>query len=1070
VQVIARHEMREKEQLRKRVAKSQAPNALYDKMFEGAPDPVTITVELFCARGLSSRDGKCEAYPKVGLRWLKEDKVVRKRVGPPGTVRTVDPVWNAKFQFVISAARMGELVLQVSVFHADKFGRDAFLGVVHLPLEDISGQNMQDWFPFKQRKPTDKVSGELHMRVVNSAHGGALQSPERTVELYSAQRNAQRSAHNASQVNLLELTARCSIEELQKMYRPEEPNSPDVIVCDQIQKSLVLAVSREKYIALLTTQARMQKDPEFLVDALLTIETWTTPEVFLAHVMARYVGPPKASPEWAEFEPTMRAVQGGVVKVLFEWINNPLMAQDFFKTFGLKEMLLQFGHEQGLSLRALNMAAKQSTVDRRMRSNSLLDVTSTNTRSRREESVFELPPLNVAEQLTLIEYSLLSEIRLGELCGQAWNKDGKEERAPNVLRYISWFNRVSRWVVTQIITQGEAVERAVAITKFVELGVALSGLNNFNGVIEILSALHSSAISRLKETWALVLKETIAKLEELDQLMNTEGNFRHYRMLLDKSKPPVVPYMGLLLTDLTFMDDANLTELGKGDKGHKLLNLEKIRMLAGVYRLFRKCISKPYSYPEIRSIRRLLEHIEGFDDNELYRLSKLRESAGSGAVVSANAFGPSDKKQRRLISQITSTMLVRNKLDVADDCMAAKDWEQLLALESVTLQVRHQGDVLFEAGQPNTHLVVLKSGSVAQLYQGEVVSTTAAAAGSRELFGVLSVLDASRCNPFATVVASENCEMYLVPAQTVHIFTADLDMSRKFYGSVAHNQVQLLLGLNLTTLSTPKKASVTADLVERGAWDVSWSGTSEREQKEYEYAGVLVLYDSCATLSSKMLGFLKREMIPLSRVQSCSVQGNAGCVLYTGKRGEEVRRSFRCLSGFGETELVVARINAAAAAAKIEAAQEDRSALSESLEEEVVLQRDPMALQPQDWAALTQGAKRVVVKAGEAVMKEGESYQRMYQIVRGVIRVEKKIGEEVKLLGTLRASETFGELSFLAGSAATATCRADSEEVELTIMEGYYLNMLFQIRPEIAGRFYKFLSMLITARILGKVQ
>jgi hypothetical protein len=74
---------------------------------------------------------------------------------------------------------------QVSVFHADKFGRDAFLGVVHLPLEDVSGQNMQDWFPFKQRKPTDKVSGELHMRVVNSAHGAPL-SPERTVELYSA--------------------------------------------------------------------------------------------------------------------------------------------------------------------------------------------------------------------------------------------------------------------------------------------------------------------------------------------------------------------------------------------------------------------------------------------------------------------------------------------------------------------------------------------------------------------------------------------------------------------------------------------------------------------------------------------------------------------------------------------------------------------------------------------------------------------------------------------------------------------------------------------------------------------
>ena len=83
-------------------------------------------------------------------------------------------------------------------------------------------------------------------------------------------------------------------------------------------------------------------------------------------------------------------------------------------------------------------------------------------------------------------------------------------------------------------------------------------------------------------------------MENLDLLMNSEGNFRYYRGLLDKAKPPVVPYMGLLLTDLTFMDDANLTELGKGEKGRKLLNFEKLRMLAGVFRSFRRCISKPY--------------------------------------------------------------------------------------------------------------------------------------------------------------------------------------------------------------------------------------------------------------------------------------------------------------------------------------------------------------------------------------------------------------------------------------------------------------------------------------------
>ncbi len=1084
VEVIARHEMREKETLRKRTMSKQMPADAYDKLFEGALDPVTITVEVFCARGLTSKDGKCDAYPKAALRLVGEGKVLRKRVGPQAGTRSTDPVWNAKFAFVVSASRLEEMVLQVSVFHADKFGRDAFLGIVYLPLVDVAGQNLQDWFPFKQRKPTDKVSGELHMRVANSAHGvplsdmsdgAAAGSGGGKVELYSAVKVHRSTSAPTSSEWIMKLTTRCTSEELHKMYMPEEPNTPEVIVFDQIRKSLVLAVTRDKYIALLANQARIQKEPDFLLDALLTVETWTSSENFLLMLMSRYVGPDKTSAEYAEFEPTSRAVQGGVIKVLFEWINNHYMAQDFFKTPGLKEMMLQFSQEQGVSLRALNMPAKQSDAAVRRRTGSVIGTApDLATRSRREESVFELPANNVAEQLTLIEFSLLADIKLSELCGQAWNKEGKEERALNVLQYIAWFNRVSRWVVTLIITQREALERSVAITKIIELGVALSVLNNYNGVIEILSALHSSAISRLKETWSLVHKDTMAKLEELDQLMNTEGNFRYYRALLEKSKPPIVPYMGLLLTDLTFMDDANLTETGKGDKGHKLLNLEKIRMLAGVYRLFRKCLIKPYGFPEMRSVRKLLLNIEGFDDNELYRLSKLREngsalsgSGGGGTAGSPHVAVVADKRQRKLISQMTSTMLVRNKLEVADDCMSAKDWEQLQAMEGVELLVRKRGEVLLQANAKSGSLLHIKSGSVSKSFAGNAVG----AAGPKELVDVLAVLDPNKPKPFETVVTSDVCEVYSIPLDVVHAFTADLELSRKLFGTLAQNQVGRLLELNKFPLSLPasNKSAENAAAVELAAWDVAWRGKADKEQREYEYSGVLILYATHATLSSRMMGFLKSEKIVLRRVQSCAAQGNAACIVSLNKRGEEVRRLVKCLAGFSETEQVIARIEAAAAAARIvEGQEQDEEEEEEESGHESM--SDAMALKAEDWAVLTQGAKKVVVKRDEAVMKEGESYQRMYQIVRGVIRVEKKINDETKMLGRLRASETFGELSFLVGSAATATCLADSEEVELTIMEGYYLNMLFQIRPEIAGRFYKFLSMLVTARILSKLQ
>ena len=1089
MEVIAKHEMREKEWQRRRTNQNSAGHVAgksdsYDKVFEGAQDGVTVTVELFRARGLINKDGKCDAYPKVGLRLIEEEKVVRKKVGASSQIQSVNPIWNSKFSFVVSQSRLAEVVLQVTVHQADKFGRDAFLGIVHLPLNDIAGQNVEDWFPFKQRKPTDKVSGEVHMRVTNSAHGAV--SPKAAdafrVELYSAKGAqsppATRVLHSPSA--LMDLTASCTTGELQKLYEPDPPNSPQYIVFDQILKTNLLALSRTKFFTLLASQSRAAKDPEFLIDSLLTIETWTSPEHFLRSLFARYVGPPSdAVFEMAEFELQQRTFQAGVVKVLNEWTSNPLVCQDFFRTFGLREMLLQFCQEQNVSHRLFNLT-KQAEVQGRGRSGSVINLMGggAGTRSRREESVFELPVNNVSEQLTLIEFQLLSEIRLSELCGQAWNKEGKEERAKNVLAYISWFNRVSRWVATQIIQQAEALGRAAAIAKFIEIGGVLCGLNNFNGVIEILSALHSSAIARLKETWALVPKETMAQLEELDMLMNTDGNFRHYRMLLEKSKPPVVPYMGLLLTDLTFMDDANLTEVSpsSGDGNpiarkqqaatDKLLNFEKIRMLAGVYKLFRRCISRSYPLAEMRSVHKLLQNIGGFDDNELYRLSKLREvGAGAGgassvaAAPSASVLGDS-RKQRKLISQITSSMLTRSNLDISDDSMGKADWDRLLTMDGVVMTTRRLGDTLFLQGGNGSFLYRVKTGRVVLKVDDGWTSSP------QEIMGVMFVLNPFKKTPFTAEVVSDLCEVCAIPLQVVHVFTADLDMSRKLYGTLAQNQVELLLEMNAVTPKASKKLSSAMPGPGAVLYEVSWIAKTGNQSRDFEFSGTMNVTQFIVSLSSKMLGFLNYESIFLTQISSCVVQGNAGCIVYRNLKNEEVRQMFKCLSGFAETEAAVECISMAVEDRKLRP-EEDDPPRDDSNERAFL--SDPMALTRQDWDALTQGAKKVVVKKDEVVMKEGESYQRMYQILRGVIRVEKKMGDESKVLGRLRASETFGEMSFLTGSAATASCFADSDEVELVIMEGYYLNMLFRIRPEICGRFYKFLSMLVTARILTKV-
>lgn len=47
------------------------------------------------------------------------------------------------------------------------------------------------------------------------------------------------------------------------------------------------------------------------------------------------------------------------------------------------------------------------------------------------------------------------------------------------------------------------------------------------------------------------------KYEEVQNIMSREKNFQNFRAHLHKADPPCIPYLGLYLTDLTFIEDGN---------------------------------------------------------------------------------------------------------------------------------------------------------------------------------------------------------------------------------------------------------------------------------------------------------------------------------------------------------------------------------------------------------------------------------------------------------------------------------------------------------------------------------
>jgi hypothetical protein len=58
--------------------------------------------------------------------------------------------------------------------------------------------------------------------------------------------------------------------------------------------------------------------------------------------------------------------------------------------------------------------------------------------------------------------------------------------------------------------------------------------------------------------------------------MNPEGNYKSYRSHLVNVQPPCMPYIGVFLSDLTFIEDGNPDTLnGRPD----MINFEKYRYL-----------------------------------------------------------------------------------------------------------------------------------------------------------------------------------------------------------------------------------------------------------------------------------------------------------------------------------------------------------------------------------------------------------------------------------------------------------------------------------------------------------
>ncbi|TKA78471.1 hypothetical protein B0A49_03848 [Cryomyces minteri] len=225
-------------------------------------------------------------------------------------------------------------------------------------------------------------------------------------------------------------------------------------------------------------------------------------------------------------------------------------------------------------------------------------------------SILDFDPLEVARQITLMESRLFRTIQPHELLASAWMK----KRGPNSSN-VNTMSRLStdlaNLVADTILGIQDYKKRALMIEQWVKVAMRCAELKNYDGVLAIICALTSSAVERLKETWGVVSEKNKGRLGELKKTIDLSNNYAVLRKSFENEVPPAIPFLGMYLTDLTFIDAGNSeTRQLPGREGRStgvtIINFDKHARTARVVREIQR-FQAPYDLAAVPEMQAWLD-------------------------------------------------------------------------------------------------------------------------------------------------------------------------------------------------------------------------------------------------------------------------------------------------------------------------------------------------------------------------------------------------------------------------------------------------------------------------------
>uniref|UniRef100_A0A670JMH0 Rap guanine nucleotide exchange factor like 1 n=1 Tax=Podarcis muralis TaxID=64176 RepID=A0A670JMH0_PODMU len=233
---------------------------------------------------------------------------------------------------------------------------------------------------------------------------------------------------------------------------------------------------------------------------------------------------------------------------------------------------------------------------------------------------------DVANHLTAFHWELFRCVHELEFVDYVFHGERGRRETANLELLLQRCSEVQHWVATEVLLCESLGKRAHLLKKFIKVAAVCKQNQDMLTFYAVVIGLNNAPVSRLRLTWEKLPGKFKNLFRKFENLTDPCRNHKSYREVLSRMKPPIIPFVPLILKDLTFLHEASKT-LVDG-----LVNVEKLHSVAEKVRTIRKCRSRPLclemeSSPQQLQTKAYVRQFQVIDNqNLLFELSHKLES------------------------------------------------------------------------------------------------------------------------------------------------------------------------------------------------------------------------------------------------------------------------------------------------------------------------------------------------------------------------------------------------------------------------------------------------------------